>query len=92
MAFQVNDHHHHHHEKALPPTTVKPCNHPHTARLTVILHPDVGNPDNSTKPLPHGLSVSQAINGIASLPRAVGAGGGSIMLNTTHFPTTDSDD
>lgn len=57
-----------------------------------IVHQDVGNTDNSTKLLPHGLRVSQAINGIAFLPKGVGARGGSIISNITHFPKADSDD
>lgn len=60
--------------------------------LTAVLHPDVGNTDNSTKHLPHVLRVSQAINGIAFLPKRVEAEGRSATPNKTYVPKTDSDD
>lgn len=60
--------------------------------LIAILYQNVGNTHNSTTLQPHHCRVSQAISGIAFLPRRVGAGGGSIIPNIAHFLKTVSDD
>lgn len=60
--------------------------------LIATLYQNVGNTHNSTTLQPQSCRVSQAISGIAFLPRGVGAGGGSIIPNIAHFLKTVSDD